>query len=253
MPEPQFDPLGYIRRLEQIQADLMMLRTDTDAQLARILRNQTAILAAINKPAWLSPPPSTPAPAPSPAVAPQDTTTIVFAPIIDVGGQTYSLLNQIITLVNQVLAGEQIIEGLFPPPSKATHISVELPSIKRKDTGKMANFEINDDWVVTATIKTTDAAGDTEPVPAGDVFSAASSSPSLGVAIGADANGNPAVVMTPMVQASPNITVTVSDSAGLAMASFVVDIVPDVTPTNIVVDLSGATHTTQATPTAPGP
>ena len=106
---------------------------------------------------------------------------------------------------------------------------------------------------MTATIKTTDAAGNTEPVPAGDVFTASSSSPSLGVAIGTDASGNPAVVMTPMVQASPNITVTVSDSAGLMAASFVVDIVPDITPTNIVVDLADATHATQPTPSNPGP
>jgi hypothetical protein len=151
--------------------------------------------------------------------------------------------------INELL--KQIFARL-PLPSAATRIAVELPMIRKKD-GTMANFEINDDWVVTATIKTTNSAGDTEPVPPGDVFSVSSSSPSLGVAIGTDASGNPAVVMTPMVQASPAITVTVGDSAGLTAFSFVVDIVPDVTPTNIVVDLADATHITQPTPTAPGP
>lgn len=117
----------------------------------------------------------------------------------------------------------------------------------------MPNFELPNDEVVTIGIQTTNSAGTVEPVPSGDVFSAASSSPSLGVAIGATAAGNPAVVLTPTVQASPNITVTISDSAGLKQATLVVDIVPDVTDTNIVLDVADATHASQPVPTAPGP
>lgn len=117
----------------------------------------------------------------------------------------------------------------------------------------MPNFELSDDKVATVTILVRDAAGDVVPAPAGDTFSVASSSPSLGVAIGADAAGAPAVVMTPMVQASPGITVTVSDSAGLMAFAQVVDIVPDVAPKAIGLDLANAAEVDQPPPTAPGP
>lgn len=118
----------------------------------------------------------------------------------------------------------------------------------------MPNFELPNDQVVTITIKTQDASGATVPAPAGDVFSVASSNPaSLGAAIGTDANGNPAVILTPLVQASPGLSITVSDADGLAADTQLVDIVPDVTPTNIVLDLADATHTTQPVPTNPGP
>ena len=118
----------------------------------------------------------------------------------------------------------------------------------------MPNFELMNDEVVTITIKTTNSAGVTEPVPAGDVFSVVSSNPaSLGAAIGHDAAGNPAVVLTPLVKVSPGLTITVSDSAGLAVDAQIVDIVEDVTPTNIVLDLADATHVAQPVPTAPGP
>lgn len=133
-----------------------------------------------------------------------------------------------------------------------TRIVLCLPT--RTVKGKiMPNFELPNDEVVTITIETTNSAGVVEPYPSGDVFTAASSSPSLGVAIGADAKGNAAVVLTPLVQASPGITVTVSDSAGLSSATLVVDIVPDVTDTNIVLDVADATHVSQPVPAAPGP
>lgn len=118
----------------------------------------------------------------------------------------------------------------------------------------MPNYELPSDEIATVTIKTTDAGGGTEAVPAGDVFTAVSSNPaSLGVSIGTDASGAPALILTPLVQASPNITVTVSDSAGLKQAVQIVDIVLDVTPKNVVLDLADAVLTSQATPTAPGP
>jgi len=134
----------------------------------------------------------------------------------------------------------------------ASKIALKLPT--RTVKGKiMPNFELPNDEVVTITIETTNSAGVVEPYPAGDVFTAASSSPSLGVAVGADAKGNPALVLTPLVQTSPGITVTVSDSAGLSSATLVVDIVADVTDTNIVLDVADATHVAQPVPAAPGP
>lgn len=117
----------------------------------------------------------------------------------------------------------------------------------------MPNYELKDDTVATVPIQTTNSQGVVEPVPAGDVFTAVSSLPaSLGVAIGSSPSG-PTLILTPLVQASPGITVTVSDSAGLAVATQLVDIVTDTTDTNIILDLSGATTASQPVPTAPGP
>jgi hypothetical protein len=118
----------------------------------------------------------------------------------------------------------------------------------------MPNFELNNDAVYTIPIETTNASGVVEPAPAGDVFSVTASNPtSLQAAIGTTAAGGPAVVLTPLVQASPNITVTVSDSAGLVQAVQICDIVVDVSPTNVVLDIADATHVSQSVPTAPGP
>src|SRR5579863_2371309 len=89
---------------------------------------------------------------------------------------------------------------------RAVRITLAVPEIRVG--GKIVpNFELANDEVATVTILVRDAAGDVVAAPAGDVFSVASSNAaSLGVAIGADAAGAPAVVMTPMVQASPNIS-----------------------------------------------
>lgn len=143
----------------------------------------------------------------------------------------------------------RVLGRLFGHASK---IALKLPTRTVKGI-VMPNFELPNDEIVTITIETTNQAGAVEPYPAGDVFTAASSSPSLGVAIGTDAKGNPAVVLTPLVQASPGIVVTVSDSAGLSSATLTVDIVPDVTDTNIILDVSDATHVAQPVPAAPGP
>jgi len=117
----------------------------------------------------------------------------------------------------------------------------------------MANYELFNDEVVTVPILTQDAGGDVVPAPAGDTFTVASSSPSLGVAVTALASGAPALVLTPLVQASPGISVTISDSKGLKVATQIVDIVADMSPTNIVLDIADATKVSQPVPTAPGP
>ena len=74
-----FDPFGYGHKLDALAA-----------QNVQILKQLAAILAAVNAPAWLTPPATT---APAEAQA----TTVIFAPVIDVGGQIYSLLNTIIS------------------------------------------------------------------------------------------------------------------------------------------------------------
>lgn len=118
----------------------------------------------------------------------------------------------------------------------------------------MPNFELPNDEIVTITIKTTDNSGGVEPVPAGDIFSAAASDvASLQATIGQDASGAAALILTPLVQKASNLTVTVSDKAGLIQAVQIVDIVADTAPANIVLDLADATHVSQPVPTASGP
>jgi hypothetical protein len=118
----------------------------------------------------------------------------------------------------------------------------------------MPNFELASDEVATITILVRDAGGDVVSAPSGDTFSVTSSLPnSLAATIGADAHGAPAVVLTPLVVASPGISISVSDSAGLAAFTQVVDVVADTTPKAIGLDLATVEETPQATPTNPGP
>lgn len=158
-------------------------------------------------------------------------------------------LNEIIRHLNREAPRGYHVFLAMPPK----RIVLELPALTRKGK-KMPNFELASDEVATITIKTVNAAGSVEPYPAGDVFTAVSSNAaSLGAAIGADASGNPALILTPLVQASPGISVTVSDSTGLVQAVQLVDIVVDVKPTNVVLDIADAVLSSQTTPTAPGP
>lgn len=113
MSEPHFGP-SIQHQLETIRADIMLLRTDTEAQLARILRGQVAILAAANMPAWLTTAPLPPA---LPVAAPKDTTTIPPAPLplapvitVDYGGQIYVVLNNLVTQGQISMATEAQIQ-----------------------------------------------------------------------------------------------------------------------------------------------
>ena len=120
------------------------------------------------------------------------------------------------------------------------------------------NYELANDTVAYIPITTLDAAGAVVPAPSGDAFSAASSNPaSLTAAIGVMPAGSaiqgPALVLTPLVQASPGLTVTITDTAGLTSDTQDVDIVQDLTPKSIGLNLTGATTTPQAVPTNPGP
>ena len=141
-----------------------------------------------------------------------------------------------------------------PSRRRATRIAFWLPVFTKKGKPIMSNFELTNDTVATITIKTTNSVGTVEPYPTGDAFTAASSKPaSLAATIGTDAAGNPALVLTPLVQASPGITVTVSDSAKLSPVSLVVDVVQDVADTNIILDVADASNASQPTPVNPGP
>jgi hypothetical protein len=138
--------------------------------------------------------------------------------------------------------------GQIDPP---TRIVLAIPRITRKGI-VMPNYELMDDTIATVPIQTTNDVGVVEPPPTGDTFTAVSSLPaSLGVSV--VTSPVLALVLTPLVQASPGITVTVSDSAGLKVATQLVDIVTDTTPTNVILDLAGATTVSQPVPSAPGP
>lgn len=119
----------------------------------------------------------------------------------------------------------------------------------------MADNQIDDDWVMSVPIVTQNSAGAVVAAPAGDTYTVTSSLPaSLQAAIGTMADGTtPAVILTPMVQASTGITITVTDSAGLASSVSLWDIVQDVQATQLALDVSDATHVAQPVPTNPGP
>lgn len=142
---------------------------------------------------------------------------------------------------------------LLEPQHEAVQIGLALPTITRNGA-IVPNIQLANDTIETITIVTTDAAGATVAAPAGDVFTVVSSNPaSLTAAIGTDKSGAPAVVLTPLVQVSPGLTFTVTDSAGLASDAQGVDIVADLAPKAIGLDIADATTVAQAVPTAPGP
>ena len=144
--------------------------------------------------------------------------------------------------------------GVIRPRKRPIKIVLTLPTITTKEGTLLPNLEILNDTVVTIPIQTQDAEGSVVPAPSGDTFTVVSSlQGSLGAAISADSSGNPTLVLTPLVQASPGITITVSDADGLAQAVQICDIVPDLTPKNIVLDIAGETTTSQPVPGNPGP
>jgi len=142
-----------------------------------------------------------------------------------------------------------------PTHNPAVKLVLALPIITHKQTGEiMSDIVLLNDTIESVPIQYEDAGGAVVPAPTGDSLTAVSSNPaSLGAAIGADTNGNPLLVLTPLVQVSPGLTVTVTDSSGLPALTRVVDIVADLKATNIVLDDAGATTVSQAVPVNPGP
>lgn len=147
-------------------------------------------------------------------------------------------------------ATKNILDLVTPKP--ATGIVLGLPKTLMKGTGVMANFPLKNDLVYEVPIQAVNAAGMVEPDP-NDTFLANSSSASLGAAIGQNANGNPVLILTPMVQAGTDYSVTVSDSMGLKSVTAMFDIVEDATPVALQLDVADATTTSQPVPTNPGP
>lgn len=121
----------------------------------------------------------------------------------------------------------------------------------------MPNITLLPTEVYTITIQLLDpSTGAPEAVPAGDQFSATPTSPAISTTIGADANGNPAVILNALTLPSVNtmgMSFTVSDSAGDVVFVQGVDYPAPAVPGDISLDVGNAVVTAQAAPTAPGP
>jgi hypothetical protein len=155
------------------------------------------------------------------------------------------LLDIISNQLNQLIADTGI--------PVATKIGLALPEIYKGGIF-MANLQLKNDEVMHIGILTLDNVGGIVPAAAGDVFSVVSSNPaSLNAVIGTMASGAPAVVINALVQESPGLTFTVSDSAGLAVFTETVDIVIDTTPTAMGLDLTTIETSAQPVPTNVGP
>lgn len=161
------------------------------------------------------------------------------------------LESKILRALNHISSQLQQLIMDFGIPA-ATQIALALPET-RKGGILMANLQLMNDEVMTIGILTLDNVGGTVPAAAGDVFTVVSSNPASNAVMGATAAGGPAVVLNALVQVSPGLSFTVSDSAGLAAFTENVDIVDDTTPTAIGLDLADATSVPQPPPTAVGP
>ena len=145
---------------------------------------------------------------------------------------------------------DQIIA--FLSPKRPAHIVLALPIITRNGN-LMANFELADDTVAAIAIHVTDASGVVVPAPVGDIFSALSSDGTkLTATIGAMPSGPMvgavALILTPMVKLASGLTVTVTDTSALTSFVLMVDIVMDLTPKAITLDVVDAVFTPQAVP-----
>lgn len=134
------------------------------------------------------------------------------------------------------------------PRHRARHLALELPTLIRNGT-IMPNVELLNNDVLTIVIQAKNSDGIVVPYPAGDTFTAASSDPaSLNAVIGANASGQATVTVNALVPLASNVTVTVSDSAGLTPVPQVFDIVADVKAVALALDIADATHAPQAVP-----
>lgn len=122
----------------------------------------------------------------------------------------------------------------------------------------MANFQLYNDKVWTLPVKcfNPNTSTTTAGFPSGTTVTAASSLPnSLGVAMSGNISTGIWMVLTPKVQVSPGITITLTGT-NMPTTTFLVDVADDPAAQNqMVVDTTPAdiTTVTQSVPTASGP
>lgn len=148
---------------------------------------------------------------------------------------------------------------LSPRPER---IVLCVPTITTKE-GDMANLQVACDSIVTIPILVLDAEGQPVAPASGDTFTATPApNPNEGgvaqpytaeIAPTSGPNGGPALIITPLVQASPNQSVTVADQDGLTSAVLAFDIVDDLAPKQIQLNAAGATTAEQDVPETAGP
>ena len=113
------------------------------------------------------------------------------------------------------------------------------------------SFQLYNDKVYTFPIAAHNALGASQPWGATNPLAVSSNPASLGARVIWQAPSF-FLVLTPAVQASPGLSVTVSYT-GMASATLGVDIVPDPDLVSVAIDSSTATSVSQNVPTAPGP
>ena len=145
------------------------------------------------------------------------------------------------------------------PPRERVGIRLGFPLSLRKDL-TVANYQLQDDTVAFFPLQTLDEAGNPVAPQAGDTFTVALTPPTgasptaVTAAIGVmPGTTNPAVVLTPGVQNSPGWAFTVSDADGLPALTEGFDIVADIAPKRIAVNVADVVTQAQTAPTAPGP
>lgn len=180
--------------------------------------------------------------------------------LLSVISASSSLTNELTAIAKAQLAESEqldtIIQLCTPVPNLAVKIRLALPTRTRKGI-LMATYPLANDEIVTIPILTDDVNGDPVTPPSGDTFTAVCSIPA---SLNAVINGTNLVVnalvaahVNPVAPAAPDLFVTVSDSAGLQTFVQAFDIVADVAPKSITLDLAHATVASQPVPTNPGP
>ncbi len=115
------------------------------------------------------------------------------------------------------------------------------------------NFQLYNDKTYTFPLQCKNASGVVQPWPTTGAWPVAvSDNPGSLAASVTYVAPSFKLVLKPMVQASPNISVTVS-YIGMGPAIFVADIVADPDLISVAVDASGVTTATQSIPTNTGP
>lgn len=110
----------------------------------------------------------------------------------------------------------------------------------------MANYDLKNDSIDSIPIGGKDSAGDLVPLPAGSTISVKNSDPtSLDATISGET-----LVLRALVPLASGITVEIDDGT-LTPYTLVVDIVADLTPTSVALDLGAIEHTSQPVPVVP--
>jgi hypothetical protein len=111
----------------------------------------------------------------------------------------------------------------------------------------VANIQLANDEIIEYPIVALDAGGQVVPAPAGDTYTVTNGTPaSLNSVIGTLSAasrdgipaGSPCVSLNALVATATGITLTVTDSAGLGLFSGAVDIVADLAPKNLGLDVT---------------